>query len=409
MKNKHKVLLLIDTSRGSGRKLLYGISRYSRLHGPWIFNRKSVYFLDYQTKFREFQHLEEETLSQLHKWGADGLIATNINNKNQFDRIIAMDIPSVILGGYEPNSSIPIWHRVRSDSDAIGTLAAEHLLGCGLRNFAYCGFNKLTWSEERGEGFAKRIKKAGFETSFYQPSLRKTSWKGLLYELNIIANWLKSQPRPLGLFACNDDRAQNVLEACKIVNLKVPEEIAVIGVDDDRLVCEVSEPELSSIQLNNERAGYEASELLSKLMKGKKLPHQEIIVEPTNIVIRKSTDQLATKDADVICAVRFIREHAMEVIQVNDVVEQVAMSRRSLERSFRRILNHSVFEEIKRVHVEQFSRMLLDTNMTISQIATCLGHPDSQNISRYFREAKGISPGSYRKKHGRILRDVEDF
>jgi len=408
MKNKHKVLLLIDTSRGSGRKLLYGISKYSRLHGPWIFNRKSVYFLDYQTKFRKFQHLEEETLSQLHKWGADGVIATNINNKNQFDRIIGMGIPSVILGGYEPNKPIPRWHRVRSDSDAIGTLAAEHLLGCGFRNFAYCGYNKLIWSEERGACYAKRIKKAGFETIFYQPPLRKTKGR-LLYEPNAIADWLKSLPRPLGLFACNDDRAQNVLEACKIVNLEVPEEIAVIGVDDDRLVCEVSEPELSSIQLNNERAGYEAAELLSKLMKGKKLPHQEIVVEPTGIVIRKSTDQLAIEDPDVADAVRFIREHAMEVIQVSDVVEQVPMSRRSLERSFRSLLNRSVFEEIKRIHVDQFSKMLLETNMTISQIAWCLGHPDSQNISRYFREAKGMSPGAYRKKHGRILRDVEGF
>lgn len=407
MKRKYKVLLLIDTSRASGRKLLYGISRYSRLRGPWVFNRKSVYFLDYQTRFRKFQRLEEETLSMLQEWGADGVVATNINNKNQFDRIIGMGIPAVIIGGYEPNNPNLIWHRVRSDSDAIGTLAAEHLLDCGFRNFAYCGYNKLTWSEERGAGFAKRIEKAGFEISYYQPSLRKTRDVGSLYDLNTIAAWLKSLPRPLGLFTCNDDRAQNVLEACKIQNLEVPEEIAVIGVDDDRLVCEVSEPELSSIQLNNERAGYEAAELLSRLMKGKTLAHQEIVVEPTGIVIRKSTDQLAIEDPDVADAVRFIREHAREVIQVSDVVEQVPMSRRSLERSFRRILNRSVFEEIKRVHVDQFSRMLLETNMTISQIATCLGHPNSQNISRYFREEKGISPIAYRKKHGRVLRAAE--
>jgi LacI family transcriptional regulator len=408
MRQKNKVLLLIDTSRGGGRKLLYGISRYSRLHGPWIFNRRSVYFLDYQTKFRKFQRLEEETLSMLQEWGADGVIATNINNKSQFDRIVTMGIPAVIIGGYEPNKPNMLWHRVRSDSNAIGIMAAEHLLDRGFRNFAYCGYNNLLWSEERSVGFAKRIQKASFETSFYKPSLRIARGKEV-YEQNAIAIWLKSLPKPLGLFACNDDRAQNILEACKIANLDVPGKIAVIGVDNDQLVCEVSEPELTSVQLNNERAGFEAAELLSKLMKGEKIAHQEIIVEPTDIVIRKSTDQLALKDTDVAHAVRFIREHAVEVIQVSDVVEQVPMSRRSLERAFRRILNRSVFEEIKRVHVDQFSRMLLDTNMTISQIAMCLGHPNSQNISRYFREEKGISPLAYRKKHGRILRDVEGF
>jgi LacI family transcriptional regulator len=349
--------------------------------------------------------LEEETLSMLQEWRADGVVATNINNKSQFDRILAMGIPAVIIGGYEPNKPNLAWHRVRNDSNAIGILAAEHLLDHGFRHFAYCGYDKLLWSEERGVGFGKRIQKAGFETDFYKPTLRAAKGK-VFYEQTVIANWLKSLPKPLGLFACNDDRAQNVLEACKIENLEVPEEIAVIGVDDDRLVCEVSEPELSSIRLNNERGGYEAAELLSMLMEGKKIPHQEIVVEPTGIVTRKSTDQLAIEDPDLADAIRFIREHAKEVIQVSDVVEQVPMSRRSLERSFRKILNRSVFEEIKRVHVEHFARMLLDTNMTISQIATCLGHGSAQNISRYFREAKGISPLAYRKKHGRILRDV---
>jgi len=403
MKNKPKVLLLIDTSRGSGRKLLYGISKYSRMHGPWIFNRKAVYFLGYQTHFRKLQPLEEEILSQLRKWGADGVVANNINSKEQFDRIISMGIPAVLVGGYEPNKPIPGWHRIRSDSDAIGALAAEHLLDRGFRYFAYCGYDELIWSEERGASFSEKLKETGFESLFFKSPQRRTRRK-LFDEPDTIANWLKLLPKPVGLFACNDDRAQDVLEACKIINLKVPEEIAVIGVDDDLLVCEVSEPELTSIRLNNEGAGYEAAELLSKLMNGEKLAHQDIVVEPANIAIRKSTDQLAIDDADVVDAVRFIREHAMEVIQVSDVVAQVSMSRRSLERSFRRILNRSVFEEIKRIHVDQFSRMMLETNMTVSQIATFLGHPNSQNISRYFREEKGISPTVFRKKHGRVLR-----
>jgi len=394
-----KVLLLVDTSRESGRKLLYGITKYSRLHGPWTFNRKSIYFYDYQTQYNKSRQLEEETLSRLEKWGANGVIATNINDPKQFRRILAMDLPTIILGGYNPEKPIPGWHRVRSDSDEIGKTAAEHLLNRGFRKFAYCGYYGLCWSEYRGVGFAKRIAEAGFEIHFFQPSESriKRLWEN---EQSIMADWLKSLPKPLGIMTCNDDRGQNVLEACKITGLNVPDEVAVIGVDNDIPVCEVSEPPLSSIPLNNERAGYEAAELLAKLMAGEKMAYQEIVVQPTNVVTRQSTDNLAIEDSNIAKAVRFIRQHATDIIQVTDVVDVVPMSRRSLERSFRKILGRSVFEEIKRVHVNQFAMMLIETNMSISQIASALGHPSIENINRYFRKEKGMSPTAYREKYG---------
>ncbi len=199
---------------------------------------------------------------------------------------------------------------------------------------------------------------------------------------------------------CNDDRGQNILEASQIADLNVPDEVAVIGVDNDMLVCEVSEPSMSSVPLNDERAGYESAELLAKLMAGQKLTHQEIVVQPTNVVIRESTDSLAIEDGDIAKAVRFIRHHATEMIQVSDVVNVVPMSRRSLQSSFRRLLSRSVFEEIKRVRVDKYARMLVETNMSISQIAAALGHPSFENMKSYVRSVKGMSPTAYRKKYG---------
>lgn len=399
MKKLPKVLLLIDTSRESGRKLLLGIAKYSRLHGPWSFNRRSVYFFEWQTEYSMSRQLEKETLSQLRKWGANGVIATNVNNPRQFEEILAVSVPTILLGGYTPQKNVPGWHCVRSDSHAIAKKAAEHLLDRGYRNFSYCGYYNLSWSKERGACFEKIIAEAGYKVHCYKPQRLRTNrlWAN---EQTIIADWLTSLPRPLGLMACNDERGHNVLEACKMAGLNVPDDVAVIGVDNDQLVCEVSEPPLSSIPLNNERAGYDAAELLAKLMAGKTLRHQEIIVQPTSVVSRESTDNLAIEDNDISKAIRFIREHDSELVQVGDVVDAVPMSRRSLERSFRKLLGRSVFEEIKRVHVNKFALMLVETNMSISQIALTLGHQSSENITRYFQGMNGMSPTAYRKKYG---------
>lgn len=394
-----KVILLIDTSRGSGRKLLHGINKYSRMHGPWTFNRKSIYFAEYQTEYKKFGQWEEEIFLRLEKWNAQGVIASNVNNERQFNRILAMDLPTIVLGGYKPEKPVPKYHRVRSDSLAIGKMAAEHLLDCRLCNFAYCGFYNIFWSQERAAGFAQRIADAGFDTHLYKPpeSRIKRLWENEQVDM---INWLNSLPKPLGLMACNDDRGQQILEACKIAGLNVPDEVAIIGVDDDTLVCELSDPPMSSISLNNERGGYEAAELLAKLMVGKKIRHQEIIVQPTKISTRESTNNLMINDSNVANAVRFIRQNATSIIHVEDVVEASMMSRRSLERKFRQTLGRSLLVEINRVHVEQFAKMLTETNLTISQIAQALGHPSSENICRYFRKEKGMPPTTYRKKYG---------
>ena len=219
-------------------------------------------------------------------------------------------------------------------------------------------------------------------------------------EDHFIADWLRSLPKPIGLMACNDDRGQHVIEACKLAGLRVPDEVAVIGADNDELVCELSDPPMSSVAVNFERAGYDSAELLAKLMAGRRSVSKAIVVSPTHVVARQSTNILAIEDAHVAKSLRFIRLHGREAIQVTDVVTASGLSRRVLEKRFRKLLGRSVLIEIRRVRVAQICRLLAETNLSVSQIADSLGYTSIEHIARYFRSEMKMSPLAYRKQHG---------
>lgn len=385
-----KVIVLVETSRAYGRGLLRGIAKYSRLHGPWIFYRKPPYYRHPAQWVR--------ALSRQKKLDADGIIMVE---QEKPEDIIEMGLPTIASPYIRER--IPGVANIIGDTVTMGRMAAEHLLDRGFKNFAYCGFEDMFGARSRGESFRRRIDEAGFQTHVYkQPKPRgRRSWED---EQIFMADWLKSLPKPVGLMTCTDDRSQDVVEACKIAALHVPEQVAIIGVDNDELVCELSSPPLSSIALNTQRSGYEAAELLGKLMSRKriKMANRTIVVHATHVVTRQSTDIMAMEDRGVVEAVRFIRRHAKEIIQVSDVVEAVAVSRRSLEQRFRRELGRSVLNEIKRARVDQVARMLVETNLSVSQIAFALGYTGVENIARYFRSEKGMSPVAYRKLYGRI-------
>jgi len=394
-----KVILLADTSRESGRRLVQGIMKYVRLHGPWSFNRKPM-FSQYQEDTGNLLSSKElKLLSQLKKWGADVIIANNVNHEKQFDAISNMGLPIVFMGSYSPQKSIPRCLRVRSDSEAIGKLAAEHLLDRGHKNFAYCGFNQISWSKDRGKGFDRRVAKAGFETNFYEQPKARTNrlWEK---EQQIMANWLNSLPKPVGLMTCNDDRAQQVVEACKTADLHVPEQVAIIGVDNDEFVCDLSDMPLSSIPLDNQKAGYEAARQIHKMIADNRPLDKEIIVKPAHVIARHSTDILAIDDHDVAMALRYIRKHNNELIQVSDVLDVVAVGRRTLEQRFNAIVGRSIFAEITRCRINRISQVIVETNQAISQIAFEFGYSSESHISRYFKRAEGMTPLEYRKLYG---------
>jgi LacI family transcriptional regulator len=373
------VLLFVETSREFGRSLLHGIARYSRLHGPWRVYRWPG-ALD--SSLPEWKHLK-----------IDGAIVRDVR---VVEGLAHSGLP-VIFAQHNKDSYSP-FPAIITDSASIGHMAAEHFLDRGFQNFAYCGLDDFAWSRGRAQYFAQRLTHAGFEVNQYRRTAAKTG-RAARREQNRIADWLRSLPKPAAVMCCNDDRALQVVEACKLADLSVPDDVAVLGVDNDVLVCDLADPPISSIALNTEIAGHEAAKLLDDLMRGGQMAGQEIPVRPTHIVTRMSTDILAVSDPDVAAALRFIRRNPNRLIQVDDVVEATNVSRRVLEKRFKATLRRSVHQEIRRVRVNTIIPLLVGTDMSITDIAAHCGFDGVEHVSRYFRKETGVSLRDYRKHH----------
>jgi LacI family transcriptional regulator len=381
---------MIESSRTYGRELVRGIMRYSRLHGPWVFPwvfyRQDLFYVARGSERAELEHLK--------KWGPQGIISRDMRD---IEELAGWGVPLFVAVAMEPPSSQR--NSIVTDDRAIGRMAAEHLLERGFRNFGYCGFDDMYWSCQRGKNFDARISEVGFKTSFYKQP--KSHAKRLWYrEEDILIEWLRSLPKPVGIMACNDDRGQHITEACANAKLDVPYEVAVIGVDNDDQVCDISNPPLSSVVLDVEKAGFQASELLDRMMAGEKMPPQTVNVPPSRVVMRQSTNIVAVEDKLVSKALTYIHYNAKRLIQVEDVIKNLNVSRRNLHDKFMKTLGRSVYDEIKRVRIDLISQMLIETDLSISDIALSLGYDNTNHISRYFKQKMGISPLEYRKLHG---------
>jgi LacI family transcriptional regulator len=244
------------------------------------------------------------------------------------------------------------------------------------------------------------VAERGYDTVLYkQPKTRADRlWEK---EQFYLAQWLSGLPKPVGIMTCNDDRGQHVTEACAIAGLKVPYEVAIVGVDNDDQICDVCYPPLSSVALNVERGGFKAAQLLDQRMRGGDVSEWTVVVRPSRVVTRRSSESMAIEDGTVADALHYIRRNARNPIQVEDVVEALHASRRTLHDKFKRALGCTVHDEIKRVRVELIIQMLIDTDVSISEIAYNLGYESADHIARYFRAKVGVSPAEYRKLHGR--------
>lgn len=374
-----KIVLLVESSRASGRAILNGIANYARYHGPWSF-------------FWEPGGLEKVG-PMLKTLDADGIILRDVDKLREAR---AFGIPAVVVG--YSRKEIPGLINVVTDSPKIGRMAADHLLRCGFKNFAYCSYRRTPWAAQRGKSFAEHIRAAGFEVGEYlTPPPAQINWPK---ENRAMAKWLQSLPKPVGVMACNDDVGVQIMEACKLAGIAVPDAVGVIGADNDEVVCGLADPAMSSVALNFERAGYESAQALDHLLR--KLPGMppQIIVQATHIVARRSTDVVAVEDPAVARAMRFIRDHTRGPVAVDKVALAAGLSRRVLERRFRREFNSSIQTEIRRVRTDQIARLLVETHMPVSEIAESLGFPDVQHFARYFRAGKQVSPLAFRRQMG---------
>jgi LacI family transcriptional regulator len=384
MRELPKVALLVETSRAFGRELLHGIARYARLHGPWSFHITPGDF--------------EQAVPHMKQWGGTGIIA-RIPNERVAKAIIEANVPTIALGltdeQQQTGNPLAQLSELSSDAKEVARLAAEHFLERQLRNFAYVGLEDRAWSLRRERAFRDRLQEAGHRPHIYrQPvKVRDRAWEK---EQEILAEWIRSLPTPLGLFACNDDRGRQVLETCRMVGLHVPEDIAVLGVDNDDVFCELADPPLSSVALNAETAGYRAAELLDGMMKGRIRRPRRIMVEAVGVVTRRSTEVIAVKDSDVATALQFIRREQGRGISVDRVAEEVAMSRRSLEKRFRDTIGRTILEEIQLVRLERAKRLLLETTYPISKVAEVSGFGSTGYFIQFFQKRIGKTPRKYR-------------
>jgi LacI family transcriptional regulator len=379
-----RIALLIETSRFYGRSILRGIARYSHIRGPL-------------SLYSETAGTTKISFTELKDWEIDGIIARDEKlDKN----ILSIDIPLVV---YISRTEDPYQykHRLIANNTEVGEMAAEHFLEKKYCYFGYCGFADVHYSNQRCSAFVSKLAEYGFEVSVYEKkqAVIKNSWEK---EQIRLCEWLDSIPKPAAVFACIDERARHVSEACKRVGLKVPEDIAILGVDNDPYVCDLSDPPLSSIAMNAVKGGFEATEFLIDLIKGEKTKKNEIIIHPMYVQTRRSTDILAVKDTEIMQAIRYIRQNSMQPIQVSDVASKVALSRRTLEKKFYQTIGRTIHEEIKHARVEKISQILLTTNIPIQQIAYDMGFNSANNLSRYYKQIKGITCRKFRKTYGNI-------
>jgi LacI family transcriptional regulator, galactose operon repressor len=372
--------LLIESSRASGRALLCGIAKCAHHHGPCSF-------------YWEPGGLEK-AWPKLKALNLDGIILRDVD---KLEEVLALGIPAVVIG--HNKTEVPGLVNVVTDSSAIGQTGAKHLLQCGFKHFAYCGYTGAPWSDLRLKYFGRHIRKARFGVHVYADLIPTANvWHKKRHKM---AAWLICLPKPVGLMACNDDCGQQVIEACKLANLAVPDAVGVLGVDNDEVVCGLSDPPMSSVAINFERAGYEAALVLFRLLRGARRVPLKINVHATHVIARRSTDVMAVSDPHVTKALQFIRDHARENVAVMDVASAAALSRRALEIKFRREIGCSIHEHIRGVRTDQIVRLLVETELPVAQIAESLGFSDIQHFARYFRADKHISPLAYRRTCGR--------
>lgn len=382
-----RVALLVETSLGYGRRFLRGVNRYARLHGPWGF-----YITPADLR---------QVLPRMAEWGGTGIIA-RLETPQLAKAVLATGLPTIALDltyrQQAAGSRLACAHEVRPDSLAAGKLAAEHLLDRGIRSFAFVGLsNDLPWSVERGRGFAARLATGGLRCPEF-PLPRRAADREWGREQAILAAWLATLPRPLGLLACDDDRARQVCEACHVAGLAVPDDVAVVGVDNDDLLCELADPPLTSVALDSETAGWEAAALLDRLMRGERLPPQRILVPPTGVIVRRSSDVRATDDPVVRRAVRFIADKAALPIRVADVAAAAGSKRRSLELRFQAALGRSIVAEIQKARLDRARRLLAESELSVERIAAASGFSSSGYLIRLFKRETGLAPGAFRDR-----------
>ena len=373
------VALLVETSNRYTRELLRGVRDYARDAGGWVV------------------HLSEQGRGDgpppwLRSWTGDGIIA-RIENAETAAAVRSKKLPVVNVSASGLAEHYP---TIISDSAGVAKLAAEHLMERGFRHFGYCGDGRFAWSAKHGLNFAAHLKKAGRECSSY--SSTPTDFGDRDGERAKLSAWLTALPKPVGVMTCYDIRGQQVLDACRALRLRVPDEVAVIGQHNDDLLCELCDPPLSSVIPDARRAGYEAARLLARLMAGRRVAAGVHAIAPIGVAVRRSTDVIAVEDTRVAMAVRFINDHFVEAINVDDLARLAGLSRTRLERQFRAFIGRSPYDYALQLRLRRARELLAGSDLLISEVGSRAGFSTPEYFSAVFKKHAGKSPKAFRRQ-----------
>lgn len=370
----------MDMDLGCCRNLVRGIHAYSLEKQDWGLRNSPC---------------DRQVISFLRDWRPDGVIATVFDRKIG-RALVRLRRPVVDTAFTIRGLKLPV---VDVDHAAVGRLAAEHLLARGYTHFGFVGSKSAHYSEVRANAYAERLAACGRTVSrclveYLYEDFATSSWKK---DEPQIPEWVRHLPKPAGVFACNDIAGRGMVEICRQQRLRIPEDIAILGADDDELESRLTVPPLSSIAIPAKRVGYEAARTLDRMMSGEP-PEENLFLPPVRVIVRQSTDTRATDDPTIAEALRYIRAHASQNIGVNTVAAAVGLGRRDLERRFRRSLNCSVLDDIRNVRVQRVKELLAETTLSMAAIAARCGFSSPERMTVVFGQVAGTSPTAYRRR-----------
>ncbi|MCR5744313.1 MAG: DNA-binding transcriptional regulator [Bacteroidales bacterium] len=380
-----RLLFITDFTESFAYALLRGIIRYSNETGQWVVCRMPP-------AYKRSLGLAG-VIKWAKKWGADVVIG-------QFEKSDPVELfrrNGIVAFAQDYKAKFDNIPNITGDYIKTGRMAADLYLHKGFRYFAFFGYQDVCWSDERCAGFRQRIEEAGFGDHFYvyDKQVIDNLW---YYEAEDLKKWLLSLPKPVAVMACDDNQGNALIEACNSAGVKIPSELSLIGVDNDEVICTLSNPTLSSIMVDIEQGGYETAQMAVRMIQDPSFQGSDITLQPKRIVHRVSTSAYATTDKDVLTALQFIRQNLHKKITVSDVLEQVPLSRRLLEVRFKKVLGESIYQYISKQRIGRFSELLLETNDAIQEIAYTMGEDDAKSICRRFKELKGCTPSEWRSQ-----------
>lgn len=385
-----RLLFITDFTEQFAYRLLKGIIEYSQKSDQWVVSRMPP---EYKRRLGF-----NGVVKWAEKWKAD-----------------------VVIGQFDPDDDVTLFRKkgmvvlaqdyirkfkdipnITADYNTTGRMAAEYFLARGFRNFAFFGYNSVCWSDERLEGFRSRIAEEGLEKNImvYTGQSLNQMWH---YDSVSLSRWIMGLPRPVAIFCCDDNQGSLLLEACNACSVRIPDEVSVMGVDNDKVLDSLSNPTLSSIDVDIEKGGFEAARMAARMLKEHDYEGEDIVLHPIAVESRMSTSVFSTSDSEVVKALQFIHSNLDRKISVPDILQVVPLSRRLLETRFKSVTGDTIYGYISKQRIDRFASLLLSTEKTVGEIAFMMDEVDAKSISRRFKEIKGCTPIEYRESNLRKL------